>query len=382
MIPRHLLASLLALVAAPAAAQITAMLVLEPSERREGLMVSRPGLEASLGKAAGQAASVGLNEDLTDAMRSTRSGGADVYVAPPQVVASALSHGYQLVGATGTDEAFVLVARPQVADAAALRKGSLYLPQQDSIYTYMARGMLNANGLSFKDLRRVEYARQPMAGLVAVELGLYDATVVRRGDWERWAAANPNRAKVLATSEAVPGGFSVAVRKTLPADVQAKVARLFTAETASFGLKPVALRSELSPYRKVAELGTFTPTSLPGAQVVSAAQVGELLAKGAQLVDTRTEKEFKARHIPGAVFAPYVEKSLKDVAYDAAADDFKGLDQLDPARPAIFHCNGAECWKSYKASKAALARGFRTVYWFRGGMPEWDQAGLAVAAAR
>ena len=70
---------------------------------------------------------------------------------------------------------------------------------------------------------------------------------------------------------------------------------------------------------------------------------------------------------------PYVEKSLKDVAYDAKLDDFSGLARLNKATPTTFHCNGAECWKSYKASRAAMAAGFAKVYWFRGGLPEWDK---------
>ena len=48
-------------------------------------------------------------------------------------------------------------------------------------------------------------------------------------------------------------------------------------------------------------------------------------------------------------------------------------------KPTIFSCNGAECWKSYKASKVAMAQGFKTVYWFRGGLPEWEATGLQVA---
>lgn len=54
------------------------------------------------------------------------------------------------------------------------------------------------------------------------------------------------------------------------------------------------------------------------------------------------------------------------------------MDKLDKAKPVIFACNGAECWKSYKASKAAVERGFKQVYWFRGGLPEWRAQGLPV----
>ena len=98
------------------------------------------------------------------------------------------------------------------------------------------------------------------------------------------------------------------------------------------------------------------------------------------VVDTRSEKEYKAKHIPGAVFVPYHEKSLKDVAYDGALDDFSGLKTLKAQTPTIFHCNGAECWKSYKASRAAMAAGFAKVYWYRGGMPDWESAGQKLAS--
>ena len=99
------------------------------------------------------------------------------------------------------------------------------------------------------------------------------------------------------------------------------------------------------------------------------------------LVDVRTTKEYNERHIRGAMSIPYVEKSLKDVAFDAALDEWKGPDQLDRNRAAIFHCNGAECWKSYKAAKVALGKGFKTVYWFRGGFPEWESNGMPVESS-
>jgi rhodanese-related sulfurtransferase len=242
----------------------------------------------------------------------------------------------------------------------------------------MARGMLNAGGLSFKDLRAVQYERYPQAGLVAVSLGSSDATVVRASDWEAYARDYPGIGKPLATSASVPGGFSVVIKNELGADVRAKAAKWFRAPGSVVGLKAAGVHAELAEYKAVAELGTFTPTSLPGARLVNAREVRELVAEGAVIVDTRTEKEYKNKHVPRAVFAPYYEKSLKDVAFDMAQDDFSALDKLDKAKPTIFSCNGAECWKSYKAGKTAAARGFTHVYWFRGGLPEWEEAGFGV----
>ena len=85
------------------------------------------------------------------------------------------------------------------------------------------------------------------------------------------------------------------------------------------------------------------------------------------------------RRIKGAQWAAYIEKSLKDVAFNAAQDDFSALDKLPAGsqdKPVVFSCNGAECWKSYKAAKVAASKGYKKVYWLRGGLPEWAADGL------
>ncbi|MBI5260053.1 MAG: PhnD/SsuA/transferrin family substrate-binding protein [Burkholderiales bacterium] len=367
---RHLLL-LIWLVGSTAQAALNTMVAVEPTSRMDSLRVSREAVETSLGRSAGQEINVSFSEDLTDVMRATRTGEYDIFIAPPQVAASALTRGFELVGSTEAMEQYVLVARASLTSVAALKGRRLYLPQQDSIYTYMARGLLNAGGLSVKDMK-VEHARWPAAGLVSLGMGQTDATVVRRSEWDSWSRDNPRLAAVLATSTPVPGGLSVVVKKDLPTTLRERLARWFTGPAPATGLKAATQRAELSQYRTVAELGYFTPTLLPGATLVAAKEVQQLIANGAVMVDTRSEKEYKARHIPKAVLVPYHEKSLKDVAFDASKDDFAGLATLDKSKPTVFACNGAECWKSYKASKAAVAAGFKQVYWFRGGLPEWE----------
>lgn len=119
-----------------------------------------------------------------------------------------------------------------------------------------------------------------------------------------------------------------------------------------------------------------TPTSLAGATVVTADQVKDLMAKGAVLVDSRVANEYAEAHIKGAVSIPYKEKSPKDVNYDASLDSFD-VSKLpaDKNAAVIFQCNGPECWKSYKAAKSAIGAGYKKVYWFRGGFPEWKAKG-------
>jgi rhodanese-related sulfurtransferase len=135
-------------------------------------------------------------------------------------------------------------------------------------------------------------------------------------------------------------------------------------------------------YKYVSTLGYFTPRQLPGATIVTADQVADLMKNGATLYDTRSAEEYGQRHIQGAKFLPYVEKSRKEVGFDEKLDRFE-VDKIgaDKNAPVIFACNGAECWKSYKACQQAAKAGYKQVYWFRGGFPEWSLAGLPTASA-
>src|SRR4030095_12426605 len=111
--------------------------------------------------------------------------------------------------------------------------------------------------------------------------------------------------------------------------------------------------NDATPYEYVASLGIFTPTELAGVKRVTAREAYELAEKGARLIDVRTEKEYIAKHARGSVNLPYVEKSLKEIDYDVKKDQFPGLPSLGKGDRLVFFCNGPECWKSFKASKAA-----------------------------
>ena len=122
-----------------------------------------------------------------------------------------------------------------------------------------------------------------------------------------------------------------------------------------------------------------TPADLSGATMVTADKVKDLMSSGAKLYDVRVTSEYTEEHIPGAVSVPYKENSKKEASFDSAQDKFNlGAVGSDKAASIIFQCNGAECWKSYKASALAVRDGFKKVYWFRGGIPEWKKKGFAV----
>jgi rhodanese-related sulfurtransferase len=363
---------------AQAVADLKVMVAVDPSDR-EAIVISVIDLQGTLTRVTGQSVSAIRSQELGDVMRSTRTGEYDVYIAPAHVAASALGHGYALIGSTERDETYQLVAKPGVTTPGQLKNGKIYLTQQDSVAAYMARGMLNESGQSLKIFQQVMYRRTSGAGLFAIDTGLVDATVAKSVDIENWVKQNNSKATVVLSSRPVPGGMSVVVKKSLAEATRARIENWFLGPAGTIaGVGRVAYKSDPANYKYVAALGNWTPSQLPGATIVTATEVVALQQKGVPIVDVRSAKEYQEKHIRGAISIPYGEKSLKDVAFDPAMDEWAGPQQLDKSKAAIFHCNGPECWKSYKAARVAMTKGFKSVYWFRGGVPEWDERGLAV----
>ena len=320
--------------------------------------------------------------NLTDVMRATRTEENDIVIGPPHVTASAISHGYQLLARNVRTARFVLVARSEIGQISDMAGKRLYLTQQDSARAYLAKGMLREGGFYLNGFQKVTYARTSGAGLLALESNLSDVTVAEEGEAKRWMDLHPGVGKILKTTREVPAGMAIVVKKTMqPAERKLLMTWVNSAVANSAGLGRLqeVSSSDKEQYNYIAALGILTPAALPGATRVTAQQVDALMHKGALIVDTRTLKEFKSEHIVGAMHAPYVEKSLKDTEFDATQDDYSAIVSLPHDKPLVFLCNGPECWKSYKASKIALANGMTQVYWFRGGVPEWREKSMALA---
>jgi rhodanese-related sulfurtransferase len=121
------------------------------------------------------------------------------------------------------------------------------------------------------------------------------------------------------------------------------------------------------------------PASLAGTKLVSAEDVAAAQAAGTAVIDTRVASEYAEGHIKGAINVPYREKSAKAVDFDAGQDTFN-LAKLpaDKAAPLVMYCNGPDCWKSFKASTAAIKAGYTKIYWYRAGFPDWKSKGLSI----
>jgi len=122
----------------------------------------------------------------------------------------------------------------------------------------------------------------------------------------------------------------------------------------------------------------MTPDGIDGVKVVDAAWVKSNMDK-IKVFDVRKKAEYVEAHIPGAVNVWYHEKSKKTADFDSSRDrlDLSKF-PADKNEPVIVHCNGPRCWKSYRAAVLLTRAGYKNVYWFRGGFPEWKAKGYPV----
>lgn len=120
-------------------------------------------------------------------------------------------------------------------------------------------------------------------------------------------------------------------------------------------------------------LAQETPAAAPtGVKLVEAKEVVELQKQGATLVDTRRATEFSEATIKGAVSVPYdPEKSAKEANFDASQDKFDLAKLANKNAHIVVFCNSGTCWKSYKAAVVLAKNGYKNVYWYRNGFPDW-----------
>lgn len=104
-------------------------------------------------------------------------------------------------------------------------------------------------------------------------------------------------------------------------------------------------------------------------QPVLLAEVRELIAAGALLVDARDGALYADGHLPGAILLPLGE-------VETLLEDFRR--KADPARTLILYCSGYGCPDSFDLGLRLIADGYRDVRVFEGGYPEWRDAGLPV----
>jgi len=126
-------------------------------------------------------------------------------------------------------------------------------------------------------------------------------------------------------------------------------------------------------------MSAFSGRSVPGTSVnrsdvsaerlpvpVDFAELDELLAQGALLIDARDAEIYRDSHLPGALSLPLgnAQQTL---------ERFKL--QIPPEKTLITYCNGFGCPDSFDLGVLLLQAGYREVLVYEGGYPEWRDEG-------
>jgi len=138
------------------------------------------------------------------------------------------------------------------------------------------------------------------------------------------------------------------------------------------------------PATRELRLGSYaapTPTAVPGARTVRTAQLQTWLKLDAParpvLLDVVGGEEHDS--IPGAVWLPGAGRGT--AFDDAVQGQLANVLEVLGGRPSgggkafVFFCASVNCWLSYNAALRAVALGYTEVYWYRGGIEAWLEAG-------
>lgn len=316
------------------------------------------------------------------AKRASR-GESDMIIAPAHTIASVLKAGFNPLCKEGGTVETIFVA-PQNSKWSSIKEANgakLGLPPFESLQASLARGELNSKSVDAKKhFKEVRYFRNQEAQLFALEINSMDIVAVDSVLAEKWLKSHPG--KILQRTAYAPKmAFAVSTKRISPE--QEKVienALLKYAEVETHAQKKIAFSpTKREEFASIASMLNTTPKELAGAHVIEAKQASDLIAKGMIVIDARNDAEYKEGHIKGALLLSYQEVSAKEVGFDAAEDKFD-LTKLpqDKNTAMLFYCDGTPCWKSYKASVLAIRGGYKNIYWFRGGYPEWKAAGYPV----
>lgn len=321
--------------------------------------------------------------DATKDLFATRGGTVAMITGPAHIVGSALRYGHYVpvaVSERSLRVVMVTLATSGIRSFAEAKGKTLGLPGQDSIATYLMRGEANAAGTSLKQhFGGIHHTHYEGALLVALKFGTVDVAAVEEVMFDRWRAAGEPVAEVMRTKDSP--GLAIVAHKSLGKETIAKLQEAVAGKRLTVpGHSGVSFRAaDPAAYEYVSTLGYFTPRSLAGADLVTAQQAQQLAARGVAFFDGRTEEEFRTGRPAGIRWLPYVERSSKETDYDPSQDQFD-VSKLPADKNAelMFSCGGPECWKSYKSARRAMKEGYKRIYWFRGGIKEWQDAGLPV----
>lgn len=142
---------------------------------------------------------------------------------------------------------------------------------------------------------------------------------------------------------------------------------VFAAAGAVFaGPYPDDMMQKITAMKADAEAKKDMPASLPDIHVVNGAEAKKLLdGKKAVFLDNRVKTQYDTEKIPGAQWF-FCDDMVKDPSM---------ADKLDKNKEYVLYCNGTHCWRSPATALMLQHLGFKKIYWYREGLPDWKKRG-------
>ena len=125
----------------------------------------------------------------------------------------------------------------------------------------------------------------------------------------------------------------------------------------------------LAVFFTVSAFAEEVPLKVDGAKTVTVAEAKKLFDEEALFVDARETAAWDLGRIPGAVHLDVKTEKFSKTAL---------LEEAKLNEPVVFYCNGVKCGRSAEACKKAVEYGYKNVYYFRSGFPEWKKSGYPV----
>lgn len=121
-----------------------------------------------------------------------------------------------------------------------------------------------------------------------------------------------------------------------------------------------------------------TPIEIPGGMRLTTRELSSMLKSTSApiLIDVASGNEHET--LSGAYWLPGAGRGLNFID-EVQASLFRFLEKITEGnrnRALVFFCVNLECWLSYNAALRAVAAGYTSVYWYRGGLSAWRTAGL------
>ena len=142
----------------------------------------------------------------------------------------------------------------------------------------------------------------------------------------------------------------------------------FASESKDFGVSEMK-NPKGPPY------SSGTPMTVPGGRTVTTDELKAMLAADSKpiIIDALgSSVMIEGAHGLGAAVGEHRMFGKDREMFPKALEKLTGGDK---AKAIVFYCRSSSCWHSYNATLHAVAAGYTSVLWYRGGVDAWKASG-------